>query len=116
MSLSKKENYTMELEKNLAELKEINSRQHDEIKLLSERLTNEARRLKMLEREDDRLRSEISLLESKVCVFQGKSTCDIFTIVYYSHASKVCFKENHTCPTTFGDSCYLHHCLLFPCF
>lgn len=66
MSLSKKENYTIELEKYLAELKETNSRQNDEIKLLSERLTNEARRLKMLEREDDRLRSEICLLESKL--------------------------------------------------
>ncbi|XP_073123988.1 mitotic spindle checkpoint protein MAD1 isoform X2 [Henckelia pumila] len=66
MSLSKKENYTIELEKNLVELRETNSRQHDEIKLLSERLTNEARRLKMLEREGDRLRSEISLLESKL--------------------------------------------------
>ncbi|XP_073028375.1 mitotic spindle checkpoint protein MAD1 isoform X1 [Primulina eburnea] len=66
MSLSKKENYSIELEKNLVELKEINSRQYDEIKLLNERLTNEARRLKMLEREDDRLRSEISLLESKL--------------------------------------------------
>ncbi|KZV48188.1 hypothetical protein F511_20321 [Dorcoceras hygrometricum] len=66
MSLSKKEIYIIELKKNLVELREINSRQHDEIKLLSDRLTNEARRLKMLEREDDRLRSEISLLEAKL--------------------------------------------------
>lgn len=52
-------------------MKEVNTRQHKEILLLNERLTNEARRVKMLEREGDRLRSDISLLESKVCV-QGK--------------------------------------------
>ncbi|KAL7119728.1 hypothetical protein ACP275_02G079900 [Erythranthe tilingii] len=65
-SLAKKENYVRELENSLSEQKEINSRQHNEIKSLNERLTNEARRLKMLEREGDRLRSEISLLESKL--------------------------------------------------
>ncbi|KAL7157459.1 hypothetical protein ABFS83_02G078500 [Erythranthe nasuta] len=65
-SLAKKENYVRELENSLSEQKEINSRQHNEIKLLNERLTNEARRLKMLERDGDRLRSEISLLESKL--------------------------------------------------
>ncbi|KAI3445547.1 hypothetical protein Pfo_002212 [Paulownia fortunei] len=65
-SLAKKENYVRELENSLLEKKEINSHQHNEIKLLNERLTNEARRVKMLEREGDRLRSEISLLESKL--------------------------------------------------
>ncbi|KAK4491274.1 hypothetical protein RD792_002010 [Penstemon davidsonii] len=65
-SLAKKENYVKELESRLFEQKEINNRQHNEIKLLNERLTNEARRVKMLEREGDRLRSEISLLESKL--------------------------------------------------
>ncbi|KAL3843634.1 hypothetical protein ACJIZ3_001037 [Penstemon smallii] len=65
-SLAKKENYVKELESRLYEHKEINNRQHNEIKLLNERLTNEARRVKMLEREGDRLRSEISLLESKL--------------------------------------------------
>lgn len=67
-SLAKKENYIRELESSLFEQKEINCRQHNEIQLLNERITNEARRVKMLEREGDRLRSEISLLESKVCV------------------------------------------------
>ncbi|KAH6825923.1 mitotic checkpoint family protein [Perilla frutescens var. hirtella] len=66
ISLDKKENYVRQLENSLSEIKEINSRQHNEIKLLNERLTNEARRVKMLEREGDRLRSEISLLESKL--------------------------------------------------
>ncbi|KAK6159719.1 hypothetical protein DH2020_003100 [Rehmannia glutinosa] len=65
-SLAKKENYVKELENSLLEKKEINSRQHNEIMLLNERLTNEARRVKMLEREGDRLRSDISLLESKL--------------------------------------------------
>ncbi|KAK4402029.1 Mitotic spindle checkpoint protein MAD1 [Sesamum angolense] len=65
-SLAKKENYVTELENSLLEKKEINSRQQNEIKLLNERLANEARRVKMLEREGDRLRSEISLLESKL--------------------------------------------------
>ncbi|PIN23581.1 Mitotic checkpoint protein MAD1 [Handroanthus impetiginosus] len=65
-SLAKKENYVRELESSLLEKRETSSRQHNEIKLLNERLTNEARRIKMLERESDRLRSEISLLESKL--------------------------------------------------
>ena len=65
-SLAKKESYIKELESNLHEQKEVNDRQHNEIKLLHDRLNNEARRIKSLERESDRLRSEISLLESKV--------------------------------------------------
>lgn len=66
-SLVKRDASVMELENNLWEQKEVNSRQHNEIKLLTERLNNEARRIKSLEREGDRLRSEISILESKVC-------------------------------------------------
>lgn len=64
--LAKKEYCLKELESNLCEQKEINTRQHNEIKVLTERLNNEARRIKSLEREGDRLRSEISLLESKL--------------------------------------------------
>lgn len=67
-SLAKKESCIKELEINLGEQKEINNNQHNELKVLNERLTNEARRIKSLEREGDRLRSEISLLESKVCL------------------------------------------------
>ncbi|XP_051114272.1 mitotic spindle checkpoint protein MAD1 [Andrographis paniculata] len=63
---AKKENYIRELENSLKEARETNSRQQSEIKLLNERLTNEARRIKMLEREDDRLRADIALLESKL--------------------------------------------------
>ncbi|EPS59204.1 hypothetical protein M569_15606, partial [Genlisea aurea] len=65
-SLAKKENYVTELQKSLSETKESNACQQNEIKLLNERLTNEAKRIKMLEREGDRLRAEISLLESKI--------------------------------------------------
>ncbi|XWS16637.1 hypothetical protein CRYUN_Cryun34aG0108000 [Craigia yunnanensis] len=65
-SLAKKESFIKELESNLHEQKEVNDRQHNEIKLLHDRLNNEARRIKSLERESDRLRSEISLLESKL--------------------------------------------------
>ncbi|KAK3037756.1 hypothetical protein RJ639_031127 [Escallonia herrerae] len=65
-SLAKKEYHIKELESNLCEQKEVNNRQHSERKLLSERLNNEAKRIKSLEREGDRLRSEISLLESKL--------------------------------------------------
>ncbi|EEF34534.1 mitotic spindle checkpoint protein MAD1 [Ricinus communis] len=65
-SLLKKECYIKELESNLHEQKEASNRQLDEIKLLNDRLNNEARRFKSLERESDRLRSEISLLESKL--------------------------------------------------
>lgn len=66
-SLVKRDARVTELENNLCEQKEVNSRQYNEIKLLTERLNNEARRFKSLEREGDRLRSEISILESKVC-------------------------------------------------
>lgn len=65
-SLAKKDGCMKEIESTLLEQREVNNRQHKEIKLLNEKLNNEARRLKSLERENDRLRSEISLLESKV--------------------------------------------------
>ncbi|KAH7576024.1 hypothetical protein JRO89_XS02G0279000 [Xanthoceras sorbifolium] len=64
-SLSKKDCFIAELESNLREQQETNRRQRVEIELLNERLNNEARRIKSLERESDRLRSEISLLEAK---------------------------------------------------
>lgn len=47
-------------------MKDVNNRQHSEIEHLNEKLVDEARRNKSLERDSDRLRSEISLLESKV--------------------------------------------------
>ncbi|XP_022721324.1 mitotic spindle checkpoint protein MAD1 [Durio zibethinus] len=65
-SLAKKESCIKELESSLHEQKDVNDRQHNEIKLLHDRLNNEARRIKSLERETDRLRSELSLLESKL--------------------------------------------------
>lgn len=55
-----------EMEASLQEQREIINHQHDELKLMNERLNVEARRVKSLEREGDRLRSEIALLESKV--------------------------------------------------
>ncbi|XP_039166863.1 mitotic spindle checkpoint protein MAD1 [Eucalyptus grandis] len=66
LSLAKKECCIKEMESSLNEQKEANNRQREEIKLLNERLNNEARRIKSLERESDRLRSQISLLESKL--------------------------------------------------
>lgn len=65
-SLAKRENYIKELEKELSQLKDVNNRQRDEIEHLNDKLVSEARRMKSLERDSDRLRSEISLLESKV--------------------------------------------------
>ncbi|KAI4296145.1 hypothetical protein L6164_036127 [Bauhinia variegata] len=65
-SLAKKDGCMKEIESTLLEQREVNNRQHKEIKLLNEKLNNEARRLKSLERENDRLCSEISLLESKL--------------------------------------------------
>ncbi|XP_023730297.1 mitotic spindle checkpoint protein MAD1 [Lactuca sativa] len=65
-SLAIKEDYIKKLESSVLEQKDANARQHNEIKLLNERLNNELRRIKSLEREDDRLRSEIAILESKV--------------------------------------------------
>nr|XP_016500350.1 PREDICTED: mitotic spindle checkpoint protein MAD1-like isoform X1 [Nicotiana tabacum] len=65
-SLAKKENSIKELESSLSEQKEVNIRQLNEINLLSEKLNNEARRIRSLEREGDRLRSAIALLESKL--------------------------------------------------
>ncbi|CAM8987062.1 hypothetical protein QQ045_007831 [Rhodiola kirilowii] len=66
ISLGNKERCIKELESNLLEQKLTNSCQLNEIILLNERLNNEARRINSLEREADRLRSEISLLESKL--------------------------------------------------
>lgn len=71
-SIAKKENCIKELESNLHEQNLINNRQQNEIKLLNERLTNEARRIKSLERENDRYGSEIALLEAKVCLLKCK--------------------------------------------
>uniref|UniRef100_A0A1J3CZL1 Mitotic spindle checkpoint protein MAD1 n=1 Tax=Noccaea caerulescens TaxID=107243 RepID=A0A1J3CZL1_NOCCA len=65
-SLAKKENYLKELEKELSQLKDVNNRQRDEIEHLNDKLVNEVRRMKSLERDSDRLRSEISLLESRL--------------------------------------------------
>lgn len=65
-SLAKKENCIKELESYLSEQKEVNIRQLNEIKFLNEKLNNEARRIKSLEREGHGLRSQIALLESKL--------------------------------------------------
>ena len=88
-SIAKKECYIKELETSLSEQKEASNRQYGEVNLLNERLNNEARKVKSLERENDRLRSEISLLESKVgsnnilrimhiIIFLGAATIDTY--------------------------------------
>ncbi|KAK9095784.1 hypothetical protein Sjap_021281 [Stephania japonica] len=65
-ALSRRDCYIKELESKFNEQKNVINRQNEEINLLTERLNNEMRRVKSLEREGDRLRSEISLLESKL--------------------------------------------------
>ncbi|MQL83406.1 hypothetical protein Taro_015901 [Colocasia esculenta] len=65
-SLAAKEEIIKAFESDLHKQGEIINRQHDELKVLNENLNNEARRIKSLERESDRLRAEISLLESKL--------------------------------------------------
>ena len=65
-SVAKKDCYIKELESTLNEQRAVTNRQHEEIELLTEKLNIEAKRIKSLERESDRLRSEISLLELKV--------------------------------------------------
>ncbi|MED6151017.1 coiled-coil domain-containing protein mad1 [Stylosanthes scabra] len=65
-SLAKKDDCIKELERALHEQRAVNNRQHEEIKLLNEKLLNELKRIKSSERENDRLRSEISLLEAKL--------------------------------------------------
>ncbi|CAH2070357.1 unnamed protein product [Thlaspi arvense] len=65
-SLANKENYLKELEKELSQLKDVNNRQRAEIEHLNDKLASEARRMKSLERDSDRLCSEISLLESRL--------------------------------------------------
>ena len=65
-ALAQRESAMRELEASLREQREVINHQHDELRLMNERLGVEARRVKSLEREGDRLRSEISLLESKV--------------------------------------------------
>ncbi|GMH25663.1 hypothetical protein Nepgr_027506 [Nepenthes gracilis] len=65
-SLARKDCYIKELETTLHEQRDTNNRQFTEIGLLNEKLNGEAKRVKSLEREADRLRSEISLLELKL--------------------------------------------------
>ncbi|XP_074583198.1 mitotic spindle checkpoint protein MAD1 isoform X2 [Curcuma longa] len=65
-SLADRENTIKELQNNLHEQQGVVNHLHDELKILSEQLSSEARRVKSLEREGDRLRAEISLLESKL--------------------------------------------------
>ncbi|KAL8188825.1 hypothetical protein R6Q57_029580, partial [Mikania cordata] len=65
-SLVMKEDLIKKLESSILEQKDVNARQHNEIKLLNEKLSGESRKIKSLEREDDRLRSEIAILESKL--------------------------------------------------
>ncbi|KAL8234513.1 hypothetical protein R6Q59_020613 [Mikania micrantha] len=65
-SLVMKEDLIKKLESSILEQKDVNARQHNEIKLLNEKLSSESRKIKSLEREDDRLRSEIAILESKL--------------------------------------------------
>ncbi|KAL2959737.1 hypothetical protein AAZX31_17G001600 [Glycine max] len=65
-SLMKKDDCVKDLESTLHEQRLVNNCQLEEIKLLNEKLHSEARRVKSLERESDRLRSEISLLEAKL--------------------------------------------------
>ncbi|CAJ1940453.1 unnamed protein product [Sphenostylis stenocarpa] len=64
--LMKQDDCIKELESTLHDQRLINNRQLEEIKLLNEKLHGEARKVKSLERESDRLRSEISLLEAKL--------------------------------------------------
>lgn len=79
-SLAKKEFCIKEMESSLHVQKEVNTRQYEEIKLLNEKLNSEARKIKSLEREGDRLRSEIALLESKVGAKDILSIADIVVI------------------------------------
>lgn len=67
-SITAKENAIRELENNLNDQRQIINRQHNDLEQMNDKLAIEARRIKSLEREGDRLRSEISLLESKVRV------------------------------------------------
>ncbi|GAB2283853.1 hypothetical protein Dimus_018339 [Dionaea muscipula] len=66
LSLAKKDCYIVELETSLREQRETIDRKYMEIRLLTEKLNDEAKRIKSLEREGDRLRSEVSLLELKL--------------------------------------------------
>ncbi|KAJ3678028.1 hypothetical protein LUZ60_001831 [Juncus effusus] len=64
--LREKEGMIKELESNLHEQSEIMTHRNNEITILNERLNDELRKNKSLERENDRLRHELALLESKL--------------------------------------------------
>ncbi|XP_074302735.1 mitotic spindle checkpoint protein MAD1-like [Silene latifolia] len=66
LSLTQKDSHIKELENSMSEQKAANDRHYIELKMLNEKLNSESRRIKSLEREGDRLRSEIALLESKL--------------------------------------------------
>lgn len=65
-SLFERDRTIRDLESSLLEQREVMNHRCDELKIMNEKLSIEARRVKSLEREGDRLRAEISLLESKL--------------------------------------------------
>lgn len=67
-ALAKKENSIAELDNSLQEQKQVNIQLQNEIKFLNESLNSEARRIKSLERDGDRLRSGMAILEAKVSI------------------------------------------------
>ncbi|KAJ3707750.1 hypothetical protein LUZ61_011455 [Rhynchospora tenuis] len=65
-ALNEKEQMMKEMDSSLQEHREIIAHQHAELKLFNDRLTDESKKVKSLERESDRLRHEVALLESKL--------------------------------------------------
>jgi chromosome segregation ATPase len=73
-----------EMESSLQEHREIISHQHAELKLFNDKLTDESKKVKSLERESDRLRHEVALLESKVL---------FLNYVFFSSGAKTVSKQ-----------------------
>ncbi|XP_078181807.1 mitotic checkpoint family protein isoform X2 [Carex rostrata] len=65
-ALNEKDRIIKEMESSLEEHREIIAHQHADLKLVNDRLTDESKKAKSLERESDRLRHEVALLESKL--------------------------------------------------
>ncbi|KAJ4810842.1 Mitotic spindle checkpoint protein MAD1 [Rhynchospora pubera] len=65
-ALNDKEQMMKEMESSLQEHREMIAHQHAELKLFNDRLADESKKVKSLERESDRLRHEVALLESKL--------------------------------------------------
>ena len=82
-SLAQKEDLIRGMENSIQEQGITIRRLQSEIKVLNDQLSCEERKIKSLEREGDRLRAEVALLESKVRNLQPQADINSCFIFYF---------------------------------